>query len=312
MAGAAAGRGAPLKTVDGGADGSEADDAGAGTGMLLRPEVGAPDGAEVGRGANGAAGPPIGRAAIGGAERAPTLPELAKGAALDEGGDVLAAPEPPAPGALIGGRMKGGEEARAPAPPVVAGAAAVTGMAGAEGTVAETTGPAADVRALPSAGVANGANAPAGVGDTSVSGRGRGAGDAGLVGGGDADDAAGVTRASALAACGLTALADAGTANSSRPPPAPAIVITPPQTEQRARATAMGTLAGSTRKTERHSGQVTFMPSPPWGVTDRTPRCATRLRADCRSDDPPSRPIPAVSSHSSSFPSPTRLPVPHA
>jgi hypothetical protein len=35
--------------------------------------------------------------------------------------------------------------------------------------------------------------------------------------------------------------------------------MTPPQTEQRARTPVAGTLAGSTRKMERHSGQVTFI-----------------------------------------------------
>jgi hypothetical protein len=42
-----------------------------------------------------------------------------------------------------------------------------------------------------------------------------------------------------------------------------AIVITPPQTEQRARTLVDGSLSGSTRKTERHSGQTTFMLSLP-------------------------------------------------
>jgi len=37
-----------------------------------------------------------------------------------------------------------------------------------------------------------------------------------------------------------------------------AIVITPPQTEQRARIDVEGILLGSTRKIERHSGQETF------------------------------------------------------
>ena len=35
--------------------------------------------------------------------------------------------------------------------------------------------------------------------------------------------------------------------------------ITPPQTEQRARTPEGGTLAGSTRKIERQSGQLTFI-----------------------------------------------------
>mgnify|MGYP001555770969 CR=1 FL=1 len=46
--------------------------------------------------------------------------------------------------------------------------------------------------------------------------------------------------------------------SSSMRPRSP-IAITPPHTEQRARTPASGIFAGSTRKTELHSGQVTFM-----------------------------------------------------
>jgi len=41
--------------------------------------------------------------------------------------------------------------------------------------------------------------------------------------------------------------------------PVEPIGITPPHTEQRARTPDTGTLAGSTRKTDPHSGQETFM-----------------------------------------------------
>jgi hypothetical protein len=47
------------------------------------------------------------------------------------------------------------------------------------------------------------------------------------------------------------------------------IVMTPPQTEQRARTAAAGTLSGSTRKTDRHSGQTTFIPALPWPLRSR-------------------------------------------
>ena len=56
---------------------------------------------------------------------------------------------------------------------------------------------------------------------------------------------------------------DAGAANSGCASALRAMVITPPQTEQRARTLAAGTLSGSTRKIERHSGHTTFMPSLP-------------------------------------------------
>ncbi|MCY7378393.1 MAG: hypothetical protein LH467_03520 [Gemmatimonadaceae bacterium] len=187
--------------------------------MPLRAVVDAGDGAEAARGAKGAAGPPRGRPAAGGVERAPALPELAKGggAMLEERGDVLAAPDPPAP-APIGGRMKGGATGRAPAPPVPAGetvptgaamrpdcatagavGAGAAGIAGKVGAVARTTGTAADVRALASAGVASDATAPASIGDAALSGRSRKDGAALLGGGGGADDMADLTRASAAA-----------------------------------------------------------------------------------------------------------------
>jgi len=62
-------------------------------------------------------------------------------------------------------------------------------------------------------------------------------------------------RAGVCAGCG--AGADAVKSSSMRP--RSPIAITPPHTEQRARTPASGILAGSTRKTELHSGQVTFM-----------------------------------------------------
>jgi hypothetical protein len=58
-------------------------------------------------------------------------------------------------------------------------------------------------------------------------------------------DSAGVVLADA-------SLARAGANSSSIELPAP-IVITPPQTEQRARRPSSGIFAGSTRKTDRHS-----------------------------------------------------------
>jgi hypothetical protein len=42
-----------------------------------------------------------------------------------------------------------------------------------------------------------------------------------------------------------------------------AMAMTPPQTEQRARTPTVGTLDGSTRNTDRHSGHETFTTPPP-------------------------------------------------
>ncbi len=104
----------------------------------------------------------------------------------------------------------------------------------------------------------------------------------------------------------------AAPANSARESAAPAMVITPPQIEQRARTLVPGTFAGSTRNTERHSGQVTFMPCPP-PARRRTegPRRVPPRLAGCRCGDPRNTPIPEASWRSSSFPLRVRSPGPH-
>ena len=73
--------------------------------------------------------------------------------------------------------------------------------------------------------------------------------------GGSGADTDGRWRGGVAAICGDGA--DAVKSSSMRPrSPMP---ITPPHTEQRARTPASGIFAGSTRNTELHSGQVTFM-----------------------------------------------------
>jgi hypothetical protein len=71
--------------------------------------------------------------------------------------------------------------------------------------------------------------------------------------GGSADATGGRWRAGVCGGIG----ADAVKSSSMRP--RSPIAITPPHTEHRARTPASGILAGSTRNTELHSGQVTFM-----------------------------------------------------
>jgi len=68
---------------------------------------------------------------------------------------------------------------------------------------------------------------------------------------------AGVARETPPLKAGTAAAALAGVMDTGRVPPL--MAITPPQTEHRARTPVDGTLAGSTRNTERHSGQLTFM-----------------------------------------------------
>lgn len=99
-----------------------------------------------------------------------------------------------------------------------------------------------------------------GVGGVALTGR-VGAGGVAILGGGGGAGArttAGAVSVStgADAACDTTgpALANAGENSSSIELPTP-IVMTPPHTEHRARTPMADTLSGSTRKTDRHSGQ---------------------------------------------------------
>ncbi|HYB41746.1 MAG TPA: hypothetical protein VEL75_08260 [Candidatus Methylomirabilis sp.] len=112
-----------------------------------------------------------------------------------------------------------------------------------------------------SPGVAKGAAGrpvPPPSGDAGDSGSRKGCGGVGIVIGGRRDGRGGAaTPPPARAALG--AAAAAATPKSSSIAPRSPIAITPPQTEQRARMPLIGTLAGSTRKIDPHSGQVTFM-----------------------------------------------------
>ncbi len=103
-------------------------------------------------------------------------------------------------------------------------------------------------------------------------------------------------------------------ANSSwieLPPPVP-MVITPPQTAHRARTPDDGIFAGSTRKTDRHSGQETFTNPPP--MQSSRSRAAVSPepfpRIARRSADRSKRPIRVASSRSSSSRLRARSPAP--
>src|SRR5439155_10814492 len=117
------------------------------------------------------------------------------------------------------------------------------------------------------AGRGGGAGAGAGAGTTTR-------GDGG--GGGEALN--GITGVGALPK--FTAGVARGVNSSAACAPSLDTVITPPQTAQRARTIARGIFAGSTRKTERHSGQATFTAPPFRRMRRRAPRCArTRPQA---------------------------------
>jgi hypothetical protein len=94
-------------------------------------------------------------------------------------------------------------------------------------------------------------------------------------------------------------------------------VITPPHTAHRARTLAPGMRPGSTRNTERHSGQLTFIngaPPPPLRL-GRSPRARPgdrRHPAYCRCVGRSRTLIRAASWRSSSFPLRVRSPVPRA
>jgi hypothetical protein len=90
-------------------------------------------------------------------------------------------------------------------------------------------------------------------------------------------------------------------ANSCAAPGDGATVITPPQTAHRARTDEAGILDGSTRNTDRHSGQVTFTTGLPRARSWAIRRFASRRLAGCRCGDRSSRPILGGSLRSSSF-----------
>jgi hypothetical protein len=85
-----------------------------------------------------------------------------------------------------------------------------------------------------------------------------GCGGVGIETGGRGDSGAATDGRCRAGVCEDCVAGDDAVKSSSMRPRSP-MAITPPHTEQRARTPASGILAGSTRKTELHSGQVTFM-----------------------------------------------------
>lgn len=180
------------------------------------------------------------------------------------------------------------------------------GVGALPGAIGNVTGTAAGVGAR-GAGTAPCAGSAAGVYDRGdVTGVGLAAGRAAA--GAVAPDAIGVARDTPPGNAGTAAEAPIGVTDTGSVPPA--MAMTPPQTEQRARTPVAGTLAGSTRNTERHSGHETVItplrrsafPSAHAPVPMR-PTEVTLVHPD---DDRQPRPSLAVSSHNSSFPWPTR------
>ena len=263
-------------------------------------------------GANGAAGAPAegapGRGDEGNASGAPGL--------VDAG-------EAGRGGAANGGRAKGTAGRDDPA---AAGAAGVDGGVngrgsddGAEGVGLEAAAPVgADVAGVAGAtagwlvdgvgdrGGAAGAGAgcerertPArrGLSATAESAVGARAG-AGAVGGWSG--AAGAASDREVPAAPPAVAVAASVANSRAALAAGDTVITPPQTEHRARTDVGGILAGSTRKTDRHSGHVTFTTDPPREPSVAIRRFESRRRAGCPCGGRSSRPTLGASLRSSS------------
>jgi hypothetical protein len=165
-----------------------------------------------------------------------------KAGALGAGGAVIA------PGAGGAGLTEAGDGDAG------GGTAGDAGAAGA-GTAAKGTAAGAGI----GVGIAGVAGTIAGVADAGIGG---GAiGTAALGAGGAAT--AGLAPAGVYGRCGVgrdgrgaaTAPSDAGVTEIGSEPPA--MAITPPHTEQRARTPVAGTFAGSTRKTDRQSGHET-------------------------------------------------------
>src|SRR5882672_7269538 len=156
-------------------------------------------------------------------------------------------------------------------------------------------------RAIGAAGAAGAAGRLGGAAGGDITGRwgaaiGGAAGGAARGGGGGAGGAGGARGAGGAGGAGGAAAA-AAPAPAPAPAPSELTAKTLLQTLQRARKPPAGTLAGSTRYTVSHDGQVTFTPRP---------RCLRFLlpRARDRGAGRRQRPIPPASSRSSSFPSP--------
>lgn len=236
-------------------------------GPLIAPPTG---GAIVGRGANGADGPAA--PGVGGAD----VDGRANGAGMDPGCTGRGGAAGAAATGVMGRGGTGDIGRGADAGAAGVGATAAGGGAGvgrtagagiANAGVARAGGGGTATRGVPRAGVARGGV----IGDgTTLGGAGVGrAGGAcagievagvGIGGTGpdilpDGPDVRGGVTSAALAT-GAAAMAGAKSVRWSAPADT---VITPPQIEQRARIAVPGNFAGSTRKTERHSGQVTFI-----------------------------------------------------
>ena len=101
----------------------------------------------------------------------------------------------------------------------------------------------------------------------------------------------------------LTDAAGAGTVGSSSPQLTAAPTgISPPQIEQRARIDTLVIFAGSSRKTDRHSGHETFIGSE-GSVVSAAP-CEAALASADLSSDRPRRRIPSTTSRTPSSRSP--------
>lgn len=252
-----------------------------------------------GLGANGAAGP-----AVEGRPGGVTLDGRAKdgvgiptgGVCVGRGGALGAAG-----GANVGigmlGRDIGGVGTETGVGTATGGAAATVGAGGSAAGTGTGVAEGCDTATAGTAGVGagaaettSGAGGATGVGATGAAATGAGGatGATGAAGGADVSMRAGVE------------------ANSVRASTPPVMEMTPPHTTHRARTFADGSFAGSTRKTERHSGQVTFIRRLPngWRASDQI--CASLQPAGCQYGDPPSRPILPASLRSSSFPLPVR------
>ena len=205
-----------------------------------------------------------------------------------------------------------------------AGGAGRAGGAGGAGGRTNGAGAAGRGGIGAAAGVRGGATGTVAAGATAgrcTTGVGAAGGGAGRTGGargaGEGTMALGITGVGCvLSDSGRPALSPLNSSRCLAPSPSGWTVMTPPQTAQRARIDAAGTLAGSTRNTDRHSGQETFTGSGPplrhapalrrLPSRGRHPRCWTRC------DDRWSKRIRAASWRSSSFQRRVRSLGPHA
>ena len=181
------------------------------------------------------------------------------------------------------------------------------GTAGTSGrATGVTTGGAGGVNAgVTTAALGSGSGGGTGASTGIGAGSGSGSGSNSCAGGSGAASAADSNIGAGTIATGggINATLGRAIASAASPNSGAETAMTPPHTEQRARTPPIGTLAGSTRNTDRQSGQVTFT-APPRRLSHWIRHPADVHHQLCLRDGRSCRPNLPAFLHNSSFQSP--------